>query len=203
MNASRIPEGFAAAYAGLVDLVDRLQSGEVGERRVAREVDAYRREDCHGAQTLAQAAALAFRYHLATTGLEGRSQTVTGRMAALDTIEKVLNPPHHDGGEDERGAGIVEVALPEGLRQRMPKARGFGMGRIQILFEPTEGPPHAHLSVSHPDRYPSWEELLRARDALEGPPPNLFAWVPKPKETATGNPKTVHLYILPPEELLG
>jgi hypothetical protein len=97
----------------------------------------------------------------------------------------------------------VEVALPEELRRRMPNARGFRMGELQILFEPVQGPPHAHLSVSHPSRHPTWEEILRARTAPGGPSPNLWAWVPKPEQEGKMNPRTIHLYVLPPEDLLG
>lgn len=85
----------------------------------------------------------------------------------------------------------------------MPRGRGFRMGELQIIFEPTEGPPHGHLSVSHPRRYPTFEELSRAARAPDGPPPNLWAWVPGPEQARGMQPNMVHLYVLPPEELLG
>lgn len=210
MKGAGVPEDFAQAYGGLVALVGRVEASEVDQPNLGEEVDAYRRGDCRGSQTLAEAAALAFSYELSRAGLAEESEAVAkavpeavaGRRRALALVERVLRPPV--ASPDEPTAEeIVEVALPEELRRRMPNGRGFRMGQLQILFELIEGPPHAHLSVSHPDRYPLWEELLRARSAPGAASPNLWAWVPKPEQTSATNPRTVHLYVLPPEELLG
>lgn len=95
------------------------------------------------------------------------------------------------------------MALPEKLRQAMPGSRGFRMGAIEIVFEPTQIPPHGHLSISHPSRYPTFAEVLRAAKAPGGPPPNLWALVSKSEQAETMQPNTVHLYVLPPEELIG
>lgn len=197
-----IPRDFEGAYEGLVGLVGRISAGEAGEAAVREEVDRWRREDCRGAAALTKAATSTLRYELASRGLEEGPEAVSGETRALGRVETILNPPEAET-EGSR-AEIVEVALPERFRQANPRARGYRMGPLQIIFEPTEGPPHGHLSVSHPDRYPTWEEIRRATQAPGGAPPNLWALVPKAGQEGTGlNRFTVHLYILPPEELLG
>lgn len=194
-----VPEDFRRAYEALDGLVGRLAVGEPGGPRLREEVRRWRREDCRDATTLAKAAVLALRYELGSGALAGDPEGAAPRLRALAGVEALLEPPA-EGDEPE----ISRVNLPEALRRSVPNARGYRMGRFQILFEPSDGPPRGHLSVSHPSRYPTWEELLRAREAPGGPPPNLWAWLPKPGEGATGaNPYTVHLYVLPPREFLG
>lgn len=188
---------FERAYEGLKALVEQMVQGEVREEVLREEVDAWRREDCRGAGTLSNAAREFLTYELANRGLEG-DECATCEMSALRKVEAILEPP-----EALTGTTLVEVALPEELRRKMPNGRGFRMGELQILFEPVQGPPHAHLSVAHPSRYPTWEEILRARTAPGGPSPNLWAWVPKPEAEDKMNSRTIHLYALPPEELLG
>jgi len=200
-----VPEHFAAAYAGLAALVGRVAAGSVRPAVPREEVDAWRREGCRGAGTLAKAAIQALRYEIASGGLEaggGEAEASARGLRALAQVEAALEPSQPQAEEQPR---IVEVALPDALRERMPNGRGFRMGELQILFEPTEGPPHAHLSVSHPSRHPTWPELLRARGARGGPSPNLWAWVPKEGDadaSASGG-RTVHLYVAPPRELMG
>jgi hypothetical protein len=159
-----------------------------------------------GAATLAKAAILALRYELASRGLEaGGQEDAARRLGALAEVEAVLEPREAAPGDGPE-ARIAEVALPEALRERMPGGRGFVMGELQILFQRTEGPPYAHLSVSHPRRYPTWPELLRARGAPGGPSPNLWAFVPKEGDAAAASAagaRTVHLYVAPPRELMG
>ena len=53
--------------------------------------------------------------------------------------------------------------VPEAIRKRAPAVRGFRLGRVEILAEPT--PNGWQLSVSHPDRFPTFEELMLARGA--------------------------------------
>lgn len=195
-----VPQDFEAAYRGLVELVGRVSRAETPQEILGEEVDEWRRADCRGAATLAEAAIRALQYELASRGFEEGAETAGEDLVALGRIEALLQPPPSTGDEAPR---IVEVALPEQLRERMPNGRGFRMGEIQIIFEPTEGPPHGHLSISHPTRYPTYEELSRAALAPGGPPPNLWMWLPKPEQAQRMHPNTVHLYVLPPEELLG
>lgn len=116
--------------------------------------------------------------------------------AALESV-----PATHSAGNET--LEIVEVALPEQLRATMPNGRGFARGELQIIFEPSQGPPYGYMSVSHPRRYPTYEELCRAARASGGPAPNLWIWLPKPEEEKDRQPNTVQLYVVPPEELVG
>ncbi len=69
------------------------------------------------------------------------------------------------------------------------------MGRAQILA--AAGPDGWHLSFSHPERYPTWQELLRARrDALGEDAPGLWASLPAPGAEPPGF--LVHLFETPP-----
>ena len=189
---------FERAYEGLEDLVARVLAGGVREGVLGEEVDAWRREACGGGQTLAKAAVLAYTDELSRAGLAGDEEAI-GLMTALRAVDAVLDPPYDD--EVDRLPEPVEVALPEALRRRMPQGRGFVMGDLQIIFEPTEG--GAHLSVSHPRRYPTWAEIQRASRVPGGPPPNLWAWVPKAGDAPGIQRYVIHLYVVPPEELLG
>lgn len=195
-----IPEGFEEAHDGLIGLVRRVASCEVRGEALGEEVDAWRREDCRGAATLAEAAFSTLRYELADRNLRKDQEAGTSEeMRALNRVRAAFESP---GGQPTQE--IVEVALPEQFRRKVPNARGFRMGELQIVFEPTnERLGGAHFSVSHPTRRPTWEELLRARAAPGGPPPHLWAWLPKPGTDPGMNPNTVHLYLFPPEGLVG
>ena len=202
-----IPEDFEDAHNGLVELVDGLARGDISQEMIGEKVDEWRHADCRGATTLAEAAIKALQYELSSRGLKEGTEAVVEDLRALGRIEATLGT---GTSSSDTGPGsqpdIVEVALPEKLRQRMPNGRGFTMGEFQIIFEPFDGPPHAHLSISHPGRYPTFEEMLRAARAPGGPSeatPNLWALVPKPEQEHSINARNVHLYVMPPEELLG
>lgn len=201
-----VPEDFAHAYGELVKLVDQISRAEV-PNEISREVldekmYQWKYADCRGAVTLAEAAIKALQYELASRGLKEGAGSVAEDLRALSLIESVLVRPV----SEEREAlepEIVEVALRDAFREAHPRARGFRMGEFQIIFEPFAGPPHAHLSISHPSRYPTFEEILQAASAPGVAPPNLWALVPERGQQHSIFDKTVHLYVLPPEELLG
>ncbi len=207
---SNIPVDFEDAYGGLVKLVNTISGAEVPneipKEVLGEKVDEWRHADCRGATTLAEAAVKALQYELASRGLKEGAGSVVETLEALSHIEATLMPPASSQNQREgKETEITEVALPEQLREKMPRGRGFRMGDFQIIFEPgeAEGPPHGHLSVAHPSRYPTFEELMAAARAPGGPPPNLWALVPKSQQQHSISAKTVHLYVLPPEELLG
>lgn len=200
---SAIPEDFEDAYGGLVELVESISKGEISEELLPEKADEYRHAYCRGSATLAGAALRALRYELARRDLEEGAGDLSEDLRSLALIEAALEfaPSTHSAGNEN--AEIVEVALPEQLRDSIPGGRAFVMGELQILFEPTQGPPYGHMSVSHPNRYPTYEELSHAARAPGGPEPNLWAWLPNPEEARGLQPNTVHLYVMPPEELLG
>jgi hypothetical protein len=213
-----VPRDFEEAYEDLVELVGSVSRGEISHEALPEKVDEWRAAGCRGSATLAGAALRALRYELASRGFEEGPEAVSEDLQALSHVEVVLEPgPATESQEPDfsRSSGcsianggneaseIVEVALAQQLREAMPNGKGFKMGEIQIIFEPTQGPPHGHMSVSHPNRYPTYEELSRAARAPGGNQPNLWMWLPKPDEAQARQPNTVHLYVVPPEELLG
>lgn len=214
---SRAPEAFEDAYAALVELVARAASGAVKPEDLGQEADRWRADSCRGAGALARAATNALRHELASRGLaEGNAQDETGiadKLRSLSRIEAVLENGEQasiarqtNGGSRAPEGRIVEVALPEAFRAQHPKARGFRMGELQIIFEPQKlpgGVSNGHLSVSHPSRYPTFEELLEVRKAPGGKVPNLWVWLPKPAEQERMHPYTLHADVLPPRDKLG
>ena len=200
-----IPRDLDDAYEALVELVGRISRAEVAPETLGETVDEWRAADCRGAATLAGAAIRTLQYELATLGLSGGMEESVADLKSLKQVQTILEEPERTGADAEANeqAEIVEVALPEDLWTTMQNGRGFRIGELQVIFEPSEGPPHGHLSVSHPYRYPTFDELLRAAQAPGGPPPNLWAWVPKPAQHENMQPNIVHLYVLPPEGLLG
>ncbi|MDP9439839.1 MAG: hypothetical protein M3P49_14040 [Actinomycetota bacterium] len=128
---SAVPRDLEEACAGLRVLVGRINAGEVGEEVFGEEVDRWRREDCRGATELRRAATNALRYELASAGLRDGGR-VPDELGALGRVEEVLEPSEDGSGDDE---APVEVALSEALRRRLPGARGFRMGELQIIAE--------------------------------------------------------------------
>lgn len=200
---SAIPDDFEAAYGGLVELVEGISRGEVSEEVLPEKADEYRQAYCRGSAALSGAALRALRYELARRDLKAGAGSHSEELRSLARIEGALEPARSTHSAGNENAEIVEVALPEQLREEMPNGRGFVMGELQILFEPSQEPPYGHMSVSHPNRYPTYEELSHAARGPGGPAPNLWVWLPKPEEARGLQPYTVHLYVVPPEEMLG
>lgn len=44
-----------------------------------------------------------------------------------------------------------------------PGTRGYLLGRCFVLVSPPNRDKGWHLSISHPDRYPTWDEVAKAR----------------------------------------
>jgi hypothetical protein len=175
------------AYDGLTELVDGISAGRVGTQALGEEVDRWIREYCRGAASLARAAVLAARYELAAGGLRGSAGAI-GRLRSLAEVEGVLAP---------RPAGRpVEVAVPEELRCANPKIRGFVMGEVQILAELTKD--GFVMTVSHPDRYPTFDELLRSRAVVGRGGPPLYAEVPPLGREPPAHRFVVSLHESPP-----
>lgn len=199
-----IPEDFEEAYGGLVELVESISREEASEELLHEKADEYRHAHCRGSAVLAGAALRALRYEIARRDLQAGADSHSEELCSLARVEAALEgSPSTRSSADGESSEIVEVALPEQVREAMPNGRGFVMGELQILFEPSQSRPYGHMSVSHPNRYPTYEEMSKAARAPSGLAPNLWAWLPKPEEARGLQPNTVHLYVMPPEELLG
>lgn len=192
-----VPASFVDAFAGLEQLVGRMVGNKVGDEALVGQVGAWARQDCGGSATLCKAAVLAMRYQLGTKSLQGPDEGVASSVRALERVSRVVEPPERTDGAP---AAAVRVKLPEALRRSMPGAQGFLMDRAQILA--AAGPDGWHLSFSHPERYPTWRELLRARrDVLGEAAPELWVRVPAPGSEPPGF--LVHLFETPPAERKG
>lgn len=84
----------------------------------------------------------------------------------------------------------------------LKSARRYRMGELSVIVTrdifPNPGPidydhPRWHLSVQHPDRYPTWDELGRARDLFV--PEDVWLCIPHPPRAYwfNLNPTTLHL----------
>ena len=204
-----VPEDFVRAYEDLIPLVGRIEAGGAPDPLVREEVDRWRADSCLGSASLTKAAILALRHELATEGLrenQGPEGPAARELRALARVQWTLSPPEKSTAANHEPE-IVEVAPPEALAERMPGGRTFRMGEIQIIFNQTEEPPYGHLSVSHPTRYPTWEEILLARTAPGGLMPNLFVFVPKEDGSRDGTDsltrRSIELFVAPPVELMG
>lgn len=132
-----VPEDFAHAYGELVELVGQISRigvpnevpkgpEEISQEVLDEKVDQWKHGDCRGAVTLAEAAIKALQYELASRGFREGAGVVGEDLVALGRIESVLEPAYLTGDE---AAQIVEVALPEQLRNARPKNPGFQDGR--------------------------------------------------------------------------
>ena len=161
-----------SAYEGLCALVSEAaltteqhaasaRGGEGGKIKVRE----WYEETCRGNPKLAGAARLALEYELASSGDDEESA-----LLKLRTLNGLWHAAFEGPGEAASDEP-VEVRLPERTRRRTPGARGFRMGELSIMAE--EESTGWHLSVSHPSRYPSLDEMFRSwratgTDATEG-----------------------------------
>jgi len=74
-----------------------------------------------------------------------------------------------------------------------PLIRNYTMGRLLILvgFDPAVG---WHLSISHPSRYPSWDEIKKARYELLPSDLTFGLILPPEGEYVNIHPFCFHLY---------
>jgi hypothetical protein len=80
--------------------------------------------------------------------------------------------------EDERGSTVMQRAL--GV-----EAHVFRMGECTIILGREPGGVHGeerwHLTISCPDRHPSWDEIKTARYRLLGPDVVMAMVLPQPR----------------------
>lgn len=89
------------------------------------------------------------------------------------------------------GMKIVEV------ESNMKHARRFLMGECNIYLarEKTEGGfPAWHLSISCKDRYPTWDEMLRARHDIMPANIDVVMFLPSKKESVEINNNCFHFW---------
>lgn len=92
-----------------------------------------------------------------------------------------------------------EAEVPAALAANLPGARLFRLGNCGVIVSRDEIPelniyPRWHLSISHPARYPTWEEIGAARDQLL--PPDVCMCIPFPPRAwwMSIHPNCFHLW---------
>lgn len=102
---------------------------------------------------------------------------------------------------------IIEIAgvsrpLPEGWRCHYPGADGPGafkhegrkLAAICSIATEADGKKWAHLSVSHRDRLPTWEELARVKEDFLGTHTKAVQILPPRAEWVNIHPNVLHLF---------
>lgn len=98
---------------------------------------------------------------------------------------------------DERvkGHGWREMSAPSVFADII-KCRAFTKGscRVLVSHEDHNGKMRWHLSISHPARYPKWEEIKDARYALLPLGLTFGMMLPPPNEYVNIHPNCFHLW---------
>lgn len=71
-------------------------------------------------------------------------------------------------------------------------ARAFAKGSLRVLL--AKELDRWHLSISHPGRYPRWDEIVHARYALVPDSIYMAQILPPSKQYANVHPNTFHLW---------
>ncbi len=185
----RVPGGFPEAFAGLEELVGGISSGEVRGDALGREAGRWLREDAGGSLTLCKAAIFAMRHEAAARDMDGDAEGASAALRALDAVDRAIDPPEEADAPAPKMP--VPARVPEELRKRAPGVRGFRLGRVEILAEPK--PTGWRLSVSHPERWPTWEELMLARGVTRDTRLTFAAVIPAACAPADGRGFVVDL----------
>ena len=110
------------------------------------------------------------------------------RLERRGVVERAVDPP-----ENPHSPLVPTPArAPEALKRRAPDARIFRLGKAQILAEPG-GAAGWHISVSHPERFPYFEELMAACGVTGDADKRFAALIPAAKASSEGSGFLVHL----------
>ncbi|CAA9450582.1 MAG: hypothetical protein AVDCRST_MAG01-01-4519 [uncultured Rubrobacteraceae bacterium] len=184
----RAPEHFAYAFSGLEVLLADFGAGGIPEEDLRREALRWMREDARGSLAMCKAAIFAMRHEAASGGLAADAEAATAVVRALGVVERAVDPP-----ENPHSPLVPTPArAPEALKRRAPDARVFRLGKAQILAEPG-GAAGWHISVSHPERFPYFEELMAACGVTGDADKRFAALIPATTASSEGHGFLVHL----------
>lgn len=83
-------------------------------------------------------------------------------------------------------------------------AQAYRYGGCMVIVSALEhrgdGKPRRHLSISHPSRYPTWDEIHGARDRYLPAEATFAMLLPPPEEYVNVHPNCFHLWELLPGE---
>lgn len=193
-------EHVQVALDRLATLVEHVMHGNYSDEELRLKMLWWEREDARRSGKLADAAIFALEYQLAEQGLtllaeQGLTEPteeVTDKLQALQRLKAALKP-------EAKELRPVEVEPAPELRARFPAVRTYRIGEVEITATPEEG--GWHVSVSHPERHPTWDELKAASSVARVPA--MWAYI-----ALSGGPPggavtsfTVHLFERPPADL--
>jgi hypothetical protein len=178
------------ALDGLAALVDRVKQGTYSDVELRDEMLRWEREDAGGSGGLAELAIDALAYQLSEQAITGSMQEVAGDLQALQRLKAALFPP-----EELRP---VEVDPTPEYRAQFPQARAFQSREVRIIAMPEAG--GWHVTVSHPERYPTWEELRAAAGVVSGVQ-TMWVYMPLAGGPGPVASNVIHLFESPPPEL--
>lgn len=86
------------------------------------------------------------------------------------------------------------------MAQMQPGTKIYRMGKVTIFVSPAyqEADTGWHISISRPDRYPSWDEIAKARYELLPEEMMMVMLLPPPDEYINVHNHCFHLHELPP-----
>lgn len=98
----------------------------------------------------------------------------------------------------DRRRELRKVSIPVEVRRLLePGSRAYSMGRCQIIV--SEQAAGWHLSISRPDRLPTWEEVRDARYALVPDEATMALLLPPRAEYVNVHDFCLQLYEIPGE----
>ena len=156
------------------------------------------REDARGSLAMCKAAIYAMRHEAASGGLAEDAEAARAMVRAVDMVERALDP-RETAHSPTAPITPTPARVPEALKKRAPNARAFRMGKGQILAEPG-GAAGWHISVTHPDRFPSLRELMAAGTVAGDNGTRFAALLPDASAPTDGRGVIVHLVEARPTE---
>ena len=81
-----------------------------------------------------------------------------------------------------------------GLPSECHNARWFQNGALKVFTSRDGDAKHWHLSISHPDRYPTWDEIVEARYELVPDKVTMAMFLPPKNQYVNLHNNCFHLY---------
>lgn len=78
------------------------------------------------------------------------------------------------------------------IRSPIPNSRAYRLGECAVIVDRAGG--RRHLSISHPTRYPTWDEIKAARYALIPDEATMAMLLPPRSEYVNLHPNCFHLH---------
>jgi len=106
------------------------------------------------------------------------------------------------GGNTPNLPVIHEISLPPLVRRQIalgsiqPGTRAFRMGKCRMMVSPPTGKHGWHISISRNDRYPSWDEIAKARYELVPDEAEMVMHLPSQKDYVNIHNYCFHLHEL-------